>query len=89
MSECAFGLWSQAYRAGVLAINGDNLIALVATMRPDLDVFVLDSDDPLSRSKMSRDFLACRDALAMEKLALELSILFFFVLAGGYQEPME
>jgi acetoin utilization deacetylase AcuC-like enzyme len=202
LSECAFGFWSEAYRDGVLAINGGNLLAarmaledgiaanvaqgfhhavppngggfctfnglaLVAAMRPDLDVFVLDCDehggdgtaqftktlpnlfnfsicgstmgafegprsivrkvpagdepqarcyldealslisekrpglviyqagmdphcdDPLSRSKMSADFLARRDALVMETLALELSIPFFFVLAGGYQEPME
>jgi acetoin utilization deacetylase AcuC-like enzyme len=202
LSECAFGFWSEAYRDGVLAINGGNLLAarmaledgiaanvaqgfhhavppngggfctfnglaLVAAMRPDLDVFVLDCDehggdgtaqftktlpnlfnfsicgstmgafegprsivrkvptgdepqarcyldealslisekrpglviyqagmdphcdDPLSRSKMSADFLARRDALVMETLALEFNIPFFFVLAGGYQEPME
>jgi acetoin utilization deacetylase AcuC-like enzyme len=202
LSECAFGFWSEAYRNGVLAINGGNLLAarmaqedgiaanvaqgfhhaapsngggfctfnglaLVAACQPDLDVFVLDcdehggdgtaeftkflpnlfnfsicgstmgafegarsivrkvsprdenqagiylrealtlisekrpglviyqagmdshSDDPLSRSKMSAQFLAKRDALVMETLALELGIPFFFVLAGGYQEPME
>jgi acetoin utilization deacetylase AcuC-like enzyme len=202
LSHCAFGFWSEAYRDGVLAINGGNLLAarmaledgiaanvaqgfhhaaprngggfctfnglaLVAALHPDLDVFVLDCDehggdgtaqftktlpnlfnfsicgsamgtfegprsivrkvpagdeaqalcyldealslisekrprlviyqagmdphcdDPLSRSKMSGDFLARRDALVMETLALELAIPFFFVLAGGYQEPME
>jgi acetoin utilization deacetylase AcuC-like enzyme len=202
LSHCAFGFWSEAYRDGVLAINGGNMLAarmaledgiaanvaqgfhhaappngggfctfnglaLVAAMRPDLDVFVLDCDehggdgtaqftktlpnlfnfsicgstmgafeglrsivrkvaagdepqarcyldealslisekrpglviyqagmdphcdDPLSRSKMSGDFLARRDSLVMETLAREFNIPFFFVLAGGYQEPME
>ena len=27
LSECAFGCWSEAYRDGVLAINGGNLLA--------------------------------------------------------------
>jgi acetoin utilization deacetylase AcuC-like enzyme len=202
LSHCAFGFWSEAYRDGVLAINGGNLLAarmaledgiaanvaqgfhhaaprngggfctfnglaLVAALHPDLDVFVLDCDehggdgtaqftktlpnlfnfsicgstmgafegprsivrkvpagdeaqarcyldealslisekrpglviyqagmdphcdDPLSRSKMSADFLVRRDALVMETLAREFNIPFFFVLAGGYQEPME
>jgi acetoin utilization deacetylase AcuC-like enzyme len=202
LSTCAFGFWSEAYRDGVLAINGGNLLAarmaledgiaanvaqgfhhaapsngggfctfnglaLVAAMRPDLDVFIIDcdehggdgtaeftktlpnlfnfsicgsdmgtyqgprsivrrippgdvnqarlalndalqlvaerrpslviyqagmdphADDPLSRSKMSARFLAFRDRLVMENLAMEIDIPFFFVLAGGYQEPME
>lgn len=46
-------------------------------------------DDPLSRSKMSGEFLAHRDEFVMQTLALDLGIPFFFVLAGGYQEPME
>lgn len=199
---CAFGFWSEAYRDGVLAINGGNLLAarmaledgiaanvaqgfhhahpshgggfctfnglaLVAALHPGLEVFVLDCDehggdgtaaftrllpnlfnfsicgsdmaaheggrsvvrrvppggeregrlaldealtlidsrrpglviyqagmdphrdDPCSRSRMSTAFLARRDELVMETLALDLGIPFFFVLAGGYQEPME
>jgi len=46
-------------------------------------------DDPLARSKMTGDFLRYRDTFVMETLALELEIPFFFVLAGGYQEPIE
>jgi len=46
-------------------------------------------DDPLSRSKMSGEFLAHRDEFVMKTLFGELGIPFFFVLAGGYQEPME
>ncbi len=46
-------------------------------------------DDPLERSKMSGEFLRERDLFVMETLALYLHIPFFFVLAGGYQEPME
>jgi acetoin utilization deacetylase AcuC-like enzyme len=45
-------------------------------------------DDPLARSQMTGDFLRYRDQFVMETLALELEIPFFFVLAGGYQEPM-
>jgi acetoin utilization deacetylase AcuC-like enzyme len=202
LSRCAFGDWSEAYRDGVLAINGGNLLAarmamedgiaanvaqgfhhaapphgggfctfnglaLVAALHPDLEVFVLDCDehggngtaeftkilpnlfnfsicgsnmgafegprsvvrrvppenekharmvlgealrliaetppslviyqagmdphrnDPLSRSRMSGEFLRRRDERVMQTLALELDIPFFFVLAGGYQEPME
>jgi len=46
-------------------------------------------DDPLGRSKMPGEFLEERDLFVMETLALHLRIPFFFVLAGGYQEPME
>lgn len=201
LSRCAFGFWSEAYRDGVLAINGGNLLAarmaledgiaanvaqgfhhaapsngggfctfnglaLVAASYPELEVLILDCDehggdgtaeftkslpnlfnfsicgstmgafegprsivrkvpsgdesqawiylnesmnvieerrphlviyqagmdphrdDPLSRSKMSGEFLAKRDEFVMETL-LRLAIPFFFVLAGGYQEPME
>ena len=66
---------------------------LVAEKRPSLVIYQAGmdphADDPLSRSKMSGEFLARRDQLVMETLALELGIPFFFVLAGGYQEPME
>jgi acetoin utilization deacetylase AcuC-like enzyme len=202
LAECAFGFWSEAYRDGVLAINGGNLLAakmaledgiaanigqgfhharyktgagfctfnglaLVAALNPDLQVLVIDcdehagdgtaeltaripnltnfsicgcrmgcsdsersivrhverrdegayrkhlrealdfaaaakpalviyqagmdphEDDPLARSQMTGDFLRYRDLFVMETLALELEIPFFFVLAGGYQEPME
>jgi len=58
------------------------LVIYQAGMDPHLE-------DPLSRSKMSCRFLARRDALVMRSLALDLRIPFFFVLAGGYQEPME
>jgi acetoin utilization deacetylase AcuC-like enzyme len=68
-------------------------LTLISEKRPGLVIYQAGmdshSDDPLSRSKMSAQFLAKRDALVMETLALELGIPFFFVLAGGYQEPME
>ena len=202
LAECAFGFWSEAYRDGVLAINGGNLLAakmaledgiaanvgqgfhhagfksgagfctfnglaLVAALHPELSVLVIDCDehagdgtaelttmipnltnfsicgtrmgcpesersilrhvephdvkayggyltealeyaattkpslviyqagmdpnegDPLGRSKMPGEFLEERDLLVMETLALHLHIPFFFVLAGGYQEPIE
>jgi acetoin utilization deacetylase AcuC-like enzyme len=202
LAESAFGFWSEAYRDGVLAINGGNLlaakmaledgiaanvgqgfhharfktgagyctfngIALVAALNPELQVLVIDcdehggdgtaelttmvpnltnfsicgsrmgcsesersivrhverrdeaayrkhlrealdfassikpslviyqagmdphEDDPLARSQMTGEFLRYRDMFVMETLALELEIPFFFVLAGGYQEPME
>jgi hypothetical protein len=41
------------------------------------------------RTASSERFLAKRDDLIMETLALEIGIPFFLVLAGGYQEPME
>jgi acetoin utilization deacetylase AcuC-like enzyme len=202
LAESAFGFWSEAYRDGVLAINGGNLLAakmaledgiaanvgqgfhharfktgagfctfnglaLVAALNPELQVLVIDcdehggdgtaelttmvpnltnfsicgsrmgyserersilrhveprdanaygrylteameyaastkpslviyqagmdphEDDPLGRSKMTGEFLRERDLFVMETLALYLHIPFFFVLAGGYQEPME
>lgn len=58
------------------------LVIYQAGMDPHLD-------DPLSRSKMSGEFLAARDEFVMKTLLIELGIPFFFVLAGGYQEPME
>ena len=65
---------------------------LVAERRPHLVIYQAGMDphsnDPLSRSKMSGEFLAKRDEFVMETL-LSLTIPFFFVLAGGYQEPME
>jgi acetoin utilization deacetylase AcuC-like enzyme len=74
-----------------LALN--DALRLVAERRPGLVIYQAGmdphADDPLSRSKMSARFLAFRDRLVMETLALEIDIPFFFVLAGGYQEPME
>lgn len=61
--------------------------------KPSLVIFQAGMDphenDPLGRSKMTGAFLAERDRLVMATLALELEIPFFFVLAGGYQLPME
>ena len=66
---------------------------LISKRRPHLVIYQAGMDphrnDPLSRSKMSGEFLGERDEFVMEKLLLHLSIPFFFVLAGGYQEPME
>lgn len=66
---------------------------LIGEKRPGLVIYQAGMDphrdDPLSCSKMSGEFLARRDELVMESLALEIGIPFFFVLAGGYQEPME
>jgi acetoin utilization deacetylase AcuC-like enzyme len=71
----------------------EEALNLIAEKRPGLMIYQagMDShrDDPLSRSKMSGEFLAHRDELVMQTLALDLGIPFFFVLAGGYQEPME
>jgi len=71
----------------------DEALSLIAEKRPGLVIYQAGMDphcdDPLSRSKISGDFLARRDAFVMETLALALAIPFFFVLAGGYQEPME
>jgi acetoin utilization deacetylase AcuC-like enzyme len=71
----------------------DEALSLISERRPGLVIYQAGMDphcdDPLSRSKMSGNFLARRDELVMESLALELAIPFFFVLAGGYQEPME
>lgn len=68
-------------------------VALISERRPHLVIYQAGMDphrhDPLSHSKMSDEFLAKRDEFVMEKLLLQLSIPFFFVLAGGYQEPME
>lgn len=202
LADCAFGFWNEAYRDGVLAICGGNLLAaelafqhgiaanvgggfhharpdtgagyctfnglaLVAALHPDLHVLVIDCDehagdgtaefaktlpnltnfsicgthldceqnersiirhipprdetayrhairealdfaaatrpglviyqagmdphknDPLGRSKMTAAVLAERDETIMSTLANDLEIPFFFVLAGGYQEPME
>jgi acetoin utilization deacetylase AcuC-like enzyme len=65
----------------------------IAERRPGLVIYQAGMDphrdDPLSGSQMSGRFLAKRDALVMQSLALDLGIPFFFVLAGGYQEPME
>lgn len=65
---------------------------LISERRPHLVIYQAGMDphrdDPLSRSKMSGEFLAKRDEFVMETL-LRLAIPFFFVLAGGYQEPME
>ena len=65
---------------------------LISERRPHLVIYQAGMDphrdDPLSRSKMSGEFLAKRDEFVMETL-LSLAIPFFFVLAGGYQEPME
>jgi len=38
---------------------------------------------------MPGEFLKERDRFVMQTLALHLHIPFFFVLAGGYQEPIE
>ena len=67
-------------------------VDLISERRPQLVIYQSGMDphrnDPLSRSKMSGEFLAKRDGFVMETL-LSLTIPFFFVLAGGYQEPME
>ena len=64
-----------------------------AATKPSLVIYQAGMDphenDPLGRSKMTEAFLEDRDRLVMEALALDLHIPFFFVLAGGYQEPME
>jgi len=64
-----------------------------AATKPSLVIYQAGMDphehDPLSRSKMTAAFLERRDRRVMETLALDLGIPFFFVLAGGYQEPME
>jgi acetoin utilization deacetylase AcuC-like enzyme len=66
---------------------------LIGERRPGLVIYQAGMDphrdDPLSRSKMSGEFLALRDEFVMKTLFIELCIPFFFVLAGGYQEPME
>ncbi len=66
---------------------------LAAATKPSLVIYQAGmdphADDPLARSRMTASFLEGRDRLVMETLALELGIPFFFVLAGGYQEPME
>jgi acetoin utilization deacetylase AcuC-like enzyme len=71
----------------------EEALDLIAKNRPGLVIYQAGMDphreDPLSRSKMSGEFLALRDELVMQTLALDLGIPFFFVLAGGYQEPME
>ncbi len=71
----------------------EEALNLIAENRPGLVIYQAGMDphrdDPLSRSAMSGEFLALRDELVMETLALDLGIPFFFVLAGGYQEPME
>ena len=68
-------------------------LAHAAATKPSLVIYQAGMDphenDPLGRSKMTGQFLEERDRLVMETLALELRIPFFFVLAGGYQEPME
>ena len=71
----------------------EEALNLIAEKRPGLVIYQAGMDphcdDPLSRSQMSGEFLARRDELVMQTLALDLGIPFFFVLAGGYQEPME
>ena len=71
----------------------EEALSLIKEKRPGLVIYQAGMDphcdDPLSCSKMSGEFLARRDEFVMESLALELGIPFFFVLAGGYQEPME
>lgn len=71
----------------------DEALDLIADTRPGLVIYQAGMDphrdDPLSRSLMSGEFLALRDETVMQTLALDLGIPFFFVLAGGYQEPME
>lgn len=71
----------------------EEALSLIAERRPALVIYQAGMDphrdDPLSRSKMSGEFLALRDETVMKSLLLEISIPFFFVLAGGYQEPMK
>ena len=68
-------------------------LELAATSRPDLVIYQAGmdphEDDPLGRAAMTSAFLAERDRLVMETLALDLRLPFFFVVAGGYQEPLE
>jgi acetoin utilization deacetylase AcuC-like enzyme len=70
----------------------DEALRLIAERRPGLVIYQAGMDphvdDPLSCSRMSGAFLARRDQRVMQCLALELGIPFFFVLAGGYQEPI-
>lgn len=70
----------------------DEALRLIAERRPGLVIYQAGMDphvdDPLSCSRMSGAFLARRDELVMKCLALDLKIPFFFVLAGGYQEPI-
>lgn len=70
----------------------EEALEIMADRRPDLVIYQAGMDphrdDPLSRSKMSGDFLAWRDERVMHALLRELCIPFFFVLAGGYQEPI-
>jgi hypothetical protein len=67
-------------------------VDLISERRPQLVIYQAGMDphrnDPLSHSKMSGEFLAKRDEFVMETLPSR-TIPFFFVLAGGYQEPME
>ena len=78
---------------GAAKIALEEALCLIAERRPGLVIYQAGMDphrdDPLSGSQMSGRFLAKRDALVMQSLALDLGIPFFFVLAGGYQEPME
>jgi acetoin utilization deacetylase AcuC-like enzyme len=77
-----------AYRVAVR-----EALECAAATCPDLVIYQAGMDchenDPLGRSKMTGEFLAERDETIMATLANELHIPFFFVLAGGYQEPVE
>jgi len=77
-----------AYRAAIF-----EALAEAATTKPDLVIYQAGMDshenDPLGRACMTGEFLLERDETIMSALALQLHIPFFFVLAGGYQEPME
>lgn len=77
-----------AYRAYVA-----EAIVYAENLQPDLVIYQAGMDsheaDPVGRAKMPGDFLRERDLTIMNALARQLRIPFFFVLAGGYQEPME
>lgn len=61
--------------------------------KPDLVIYQAGmdphEDDPYATTQMTTAFLEKRDRFVMESLAQTLHIPFFFVLAGGYQEPIE
>jgi acetoin utilization deacetylase AcuC-like enzyme len=71
----------------------DEALDFACDLRPDLVIYQAGMDchknDPYAYAKLPTQFLGRRDAYVMESLALGMHIPFFFVLAGGYQEPME
>lgn len=68
-------------------------LELAATRRPDLVIYQAGmdphEDDELGCAALTSEFLAARDRLVLETLALELHLPCFFVVAGGYQDALE